>query len=82
MQQWEILEKRLSLPGQSFIALPDRPTIADISYFPFSMPWMFGFLQVDIEKFPQIKAWGERMVARPAIQAILERGPKYGHDLD
>ncbi|KAF2677294.1 glutathione S-transferase [Lentithecium fluviatile CBS 122367] len=80
--QWDKLEKRLSEPGQQYIALPDRPTIADISYFPFAMPWMFRFLQVDIKNWPHIEEWGSRMLSRPAVQAILERGPKYGHDLD
>ncbi|KAF2122854.1 glutathione S-transferase [Lophiotrema nucula] len=80
VQQWDILEKRLSKAGQQYIALPDRPTIADISYFPYAMPWMFKFLGVDIAKYPSIQAWGERMVARSAVKKILERGPTYGHD--
>lgn len=80
--QWDKLEKRLSSPEQRFIALPDRPTIADISYFPFAMPWMFRFLQVDIKDWPHIEKWGNRMLSRPAVQKILERGPTYGHGLD
>ncbi|KAH7303235.1 glutathione S-transferase [Stachybotrys elegans] len=80
--QWDIMEKRLSLPGQNYVALPDRPTIADLSYFPFSMPWMFKFLGVDIKDWPHIESWADKMLQRPAVQAILERGPKYGHDLD
>ena len=79
MQQWNILEKRLSLPGQQFIALKDRPSIADISYFPFAMPWMFKFFGVDIKDWPHIAAWAERMSARPAVKAVLEKGPTYGH---
>lgn len=46
------------------------------------MPWMFSFLGVDIKDWPHIQAWSERMLKRPAVQRILERGPKYGHDLD
>lgn len=82
VKQWDILESRLGLPNQEYIALPDRPTIADLSYFPFAMPWMFKFLDVEIQGFPKIQAWGERMAARPAVKAVLERGPTYGHDLD
>jgi gliotoxin/aspirochlorine biosynthesis glutathione S-transferase len=81
LKQWDILDKRLSMPGQNYVALPDRPTIADLSYFPFSMPWMFKFLDVDIQGWPHIQAWSERMLARPAVQRILDRGPRYGHDL-
>ncbi|KAI1394565.1 glutathione S-transferase [Hypoxylon fuscum] len=82
VKQWEILESRLCLPNQEYIALPDRPTIADLSYFPFAMPWMFKFLEVDMKVFPNIEAWGARMVARPAVKTVLERGPTYGHSLD
>jgi len=79
LAQWDILNKRLSSPEQKFIALEDRPTLADLSYFPFAMPWMFKFQGVDIQDWPNIEAWSERMLARPAVKAILERGPKYGH---
>ncbi|KAH8773859.1 glutathione S-transferase [Diaporthe sp. PMI_573] len=81
VRQWDILEQRLGLPNQLYIALPDRPTHADISYFPFAMPWMFKYLDVDIGKYPKIQAWGDRMVARPTMKAVLDRGPTYGHGL-
>jgi glutathione S-transferase len=80
--QWDKLEKRLSNPEQQYVALPDRPSLADLSYFPFAMPWMFKFLGVDISDWPDIETWSKRMLSRPAVQRILERGPKYGHDLD
>ncbi|ETS77617.1 hypothetical protein PFICI_09679 [Pestalotiopsis fici W106-1] len=80
--QWDILERRLEIDGQQYVALPDRPTIADLSYFPFAMPWMFSFLDVDLEQYPKIKAWGEKMLARPAVQSVLAQAPKYGHDTD
>jgi len=73
------MEKRLSEPGQDYVALKDRPTLADLSYFPFAMPWMFKFLGVDVKDWPKIEAWGQRMLARPAIQKILEVAPTYGH---
>ena len=76
------MNKRLSEPNQLYVALPDRPTIADLSYFPFAMPWMFTFLGVDIKDWPNIQAWSERILERPAVQKILETGPKYGHGLD
>ncbi|KAI0390335.1 glutathione S-transferase [Xylariaceae sp. FL0594] len=79
VKQWQILEARLSLPDQLYIALPDRPTIADISYFPFAMPWMFKFLEVEIKDYPNIQSWGERMATRPAVKRVLEAGPTYGH---
>ncbi|KAJ0418005.1 O-methyltransferase-domain-containing protein [Aspergillus carlsbadensis] len=79
LRQWDILDKRLSLPGQDYVALPDRPTLADLSYFPFAMPWMFKFLSVDIHDWPHIEDWSQRMLARPAIKAVLEMAPNIGH---
>ncbi|KAL5356677.1 hypothetical protein BJX96DRAFT_187400 [Aspergillus floccosus] len=79
LRQWDILEKRLALHGQEYIALKDRPSLADLSYFPFSMPWMFQFLGVDIKDWPSIERWSQRMLARPAVQAVMEMGPKIGH---
>ncbi|MCJ1248060.1 hypothetical protein MMC30_005275 [Trapelia coarctata] len=79
IKQWDILEKRLSLPEQHYIALKDRPTLADLSYFPFAMPWMFKFLGVDIKDWPMIEKWSERMLARPAVKSVMKRGPTYGH---
>ncbi|KAG6988941.1 cytochrome P450 monooxygenase [Physcia stellaris] len=60
--QWNVLDKQLSRPGQSYIALPDRPTIADISFLPFAMPWMFNFLGEDIVEWPGIDAWSQQML--------------------
>lgn len=75
---WSILDKQLSQPAQSYIALPDRPTIADISFLPFAMPWMFKFLGEDIGNWPSIEAWSQRMVARKAVRHVMDRGPTYG----
>ncbi|EFE29751.1 glutathione S-transferase GliG [Trichophyton benhamiae CBS 112371] len=79
VRQWDILEKRLKEPGQDYIALKDRPTVADLSYFPFAMPWMFSFFGVDVKDWPHIQRWGERMLSRPAIKRVLERAPTLGH---
>ena len=79
IRQWDILEARLSLPDQNYIALKDRPTLADLSYFPFAMPWMFKFLGVDVDNWPAIKKWGEKMLGREAVKIIMEKSPKFGN---
>lgn len=79
LKQWDILEQRLSQPGQQYIALPDRPTLADISYFPYAMPWMFTFLGVCIQDWPHIEKWAGRMMSRPAVRQVMETAPKIGH---
>lgn len=81
LKQWDILNQRLASPEQQFIALADRPTIADLSYFPFAMPWMFTFLGVNIADWPHIEAWAGRMLARPAIQDIMARAKTFGHEM-
>ena len=79
IKQWDILDQRLSLPGQHYIALKDRPTLADLSYFPFAMPWMFAFLGVDIKDWPAIESWSRRMLEREAVRQIMERAKRFGH---
>ena len=79
VKQWDILEARLSLPNQNYIALKDRPTLADLSYFPFAMPWMFKFLGVDIKSWPAIENWSKKMLARKTVNDVMERAPMFGH---
>lgn len=79
LRQWDILEKRLSEPGQNYIALRDRPTIADLSYLPFSMPYMFDLFSVNIEDWPGIQKWSHNMLSRSAVKAVLKRAPTLGH---
>jgi len=43
------------------------------------MPWMFGFLGVDIKDWPHIEEWSKRMLARPAVESVLQRAPTFGH---
>ncbi|OAQ69406.1 glutathione S-transferase GliG-like [Purpureocillium lilacinum] len=79
LKQWDVLEKQLSKPGHDYIAVGNRPTLADLAYYPFAMPWMFKFLSVDIKDWPHIEQWAERMSARPAFKAVLETAPTIGH---
>ncbi|KAI0126666.1 glutathione S-transferase [Xylariales sp. AK1849] len=79
VKQWDILEARLALPDQKYIALRDRPTIADLSYFPFAMPWMFTFLEVDMQLYPCIGDWADRMLSRPAVKRVMASAPSIGH---
>jgi hypothetical protein len=43
------------------------------------MPWMFKFLGVNVESWPAIKKWGEKMLGRAAVKIILEKAPEFGH---
>ena len=79
VKQWDILEKRLSPPGPQFIALKARPTLSDLSYFPYAMPGMFTCLGGDIKDWPHLQEWSDRMMARKAVKDIMERAPTFGH---
>ena len=79
IKQWDILEKRLSDPGQEYIALKDRPTIADIAYYPFAMPYMFEFLDVAIADWPHIMDWAQKMENRADIHKVLQWAPTIGN---
>lgn len=81
LRQWNILEKRLAEPGQGYVALKDRPTVADLSYLPFSMPYMFTLFGVKIDDWPRIAEWSRDMLSRSAVKAVLDRAPTLGHDL-
>jgi glutathione S-transferase len=79
LKQWDVLEKQLSKPGQEYVAVSDRPTLADLAYYPFAMPWMFKFLGVEVKDWPRIEKWAERMSARSAFKSVLEAAPLIGH---
>jgi glutathione S-transferase len=79
LKQWDVLETQLSKPGQEYIAVSDRPTLADLAYYPFAMPWMFKFLGVEVKDWPRIEKWAERMSARSAFKSVLEAAPLIGH---
>ncbi|KAI9644116.1 hypothetical protein NHQ30_007469 [Ciborinia camelliae] len=73
LAQWDTLEARLSSdPAQHYIALKDRPTIADLAYLPFAMPYMFEFMGVEMERWPMIGGWYERMKGREAVRGVGE----------
>lgn len=77
------MDQRLGLPGQKYVALADRPTLADLAYLPFAMPPMLQVMGVSIDEWPSVKAWSERMLARPAVSGILGEVARYGNrDID
>ena len=63
-----VLDRKLQ--GRDFIT--GAYSIADMASF----PWIIRYpvQGVDIEEFPAVKAWTERLNARPAVQAALKAG--------
>ncbi|KAL6895117.1 membrane dipeptidase domain-containing protein [Trichoderma evansii] len=69
--QYSILDKHLSQPGQDFIGLKTRPTIADIAIYPFADDPTMDRMGIDKNEFPALKAWSERFSHLPgAMESI------------
>lgn len=60
-----VLDKHLQKSTSGYL-VGEKCTIADIAHW----PWVYGsFLAgVDIDEFPSLKAWTERMLARPGVE--------------
>lgn len=60
-----MLDHHLSQSTSGYL-VGDRCTIADISHW----GWVAaaGWAGVDIDDFPHLKAWEERMLARPGVE--------------
>lgn len=65
--QYGILDKHLSQPGQEFIGLKTRPTIADIAIYPFADDPTMARMGLDKNDFPALKAWSERFSHLPGV---------------
>ncbi|KAK1243196.1 hypothetical protein MKX07_003824 [Trichoderma sp. CBMAI-0711] len=70
--QYGIIEKHLSQPGQEFIGLKDRPTIADIAIYPFADDPTMARMGIDKNDFPALKAWSERFAEIPGVKKAYD----------
>lgn len=66
-----VMEKRLA--GREFLA--GDYSIADMASYPWAVTWERQGLAID--EFPAVKAWLDRIGARPATQRAYALGPKY-----
>ena len=67
----------LGLFGKEWLAA-GAYTIADMICYPWSVSWQMR--GIDIEEFPHVKAWLDRMAARPAVQKAMAMGPEFRED--
>ncbi|KAI9878490.1 MAG: hypothetical protein M1830_000722 [Pleopsidium flavum] len=79
-EQYRILERRLSEPGQNYIALPDRPTIADFANLPFANEKIAASASIDFAEFTKLKAWSEDMFTRPAVARAWGKLAGFGNE--
>ncbi len=66
--QYGILNTRLSKPGQQWLALKDRPTIADISVYPFADPPTIARMCLSLDDWPALRDWAERMAQLDGVR--------------
>ncbi|KAL7942004.1 membrane dipeptidase domain-containing protein [Trichoderma barbatum] len=66
--QYGILDMHLTKPGQDFIGLENRPTIADIAIYPFADDPTMARMGLDKNDFPALKAWSERFSQLPGVK--------------
>jgi glutathione S-transferase len=62
---YSVVDTHLAKSSSGYL-VGDRCTIADVSHW----GWVAGagWAGVDIEEFPHLKAWEERMLARPGVE--------------
>lgn len=77
--QYDILERRLNEPGQQYLALKDRPTIADIATLPFAMKSTAELFGLEFEKWPKLQEWSVRMGEREAVKRAWQRVAGFGY---
>ncbi|KUL82981.1 hypothetical protein ZTR_10300 [Talaromyces verruculosus] len=79
-KEYSILEARLNEPGQGYIALADRLTIADIAIVPFANEQIAMSAGIDFCEYPALKAWSEKVLAMPEVSRSFERVQIFGHE--
>jgi glutathione S-transferase len=60
-RQYGILNQRLDQPGQEWIGLPDRPSVADISIYPFADQTTLARMELDVAQWPALQRWQQKM---------------------
>nr|QSQ85915.1 glutathione s transferase [Preussia typharum] len=65
--QYGILDRHLSQPGQEWLGLADRPTIADIAVYGFADDATMERMGIDKRDFPALKAWSDKFAKIPGV---------------
>lgn len=76
--EYGFLERRLSEPGQQFIALPDRATIADLATLPLANEEIAATAGIDFKEWPNLLKWSETVAALPPVARAMYRVRTFG----
>lgn len=77
-REYDILEKRLNEPGQQFVALPDRPTLADFAIQPLANPRVGKNANLDFANWPKLKVWSDAIDSLPYIASAMKKNNVLG----
>ena len=81
-QLYGVMDRRLA--DSEYLAGPEY-SIADVATVPWTMPKQRDMHRIDIAQYPNVKRWGDRIAARPAVQrgiALLSDSMKVGNPTD
>lgn len=71
--KYELMEQRLNEPNQQYLAVADRPTIADIASCMFcdelTIKLIIGF---EKGQWPNISRWSDKMQSIPEVKSMFE----------
>lgn len=76
--EYDFLESRLSEPSQLYVALADRPTIADFAIYPLANEKIATSAELDFTQWPKLKAWSEQMSSFKPVARALHRVSRFG----
>jgi glutathione S-transferase len=76
--EYSILEKRLNEPNQTYVALPDRPTIADFAILPLANADVAATADIDFSEWPKLTEWSKRMYGLPYVASAIARVTRFG----
>ncbi|KKK22374.1 hypothetical protein ARAM_005557 [Aspergillus rambellii] len=76
--EYSFLEARLNEPDQQYVALPDRPTIADFAILPLANETVAASADIDFNEWPKLKEWSERVSVFPPVARALHRIARFG----
>ncbi|KAJ2902517.1 Glutathione S-transferase tcpG [Zalerion maritima] len=77
-REYDVLERRLGEPGQGFVALPDRPTIADFAIQPLANAAVAASAGIDFAQWPRLGAWSRRVADLPYVKRAVHRNSRLG----
>ena len=76
--EYDFLETRLNEPNQLYVALPDRPTIADFAILPLANETIAKSANLDFNQWPALKYWSEQMSSFKPVARALHRIARFG----